>query len=213
MYNEVIPSRTESSKSKKERNLLVERIQSGDKSACAECIDKHGAGVYRLALRLMKNEADAEDVVQETFLNAFKAIDKFEGRSELSTWLYRITYNNAMMRLRRKQPDLLSIDESLAENDVGIPVPKQLFDWCCLPEQDFKTTEVRQELERAINELPASLRAVFVLREMEGLSTKETAVSLDLSTAAVKKRLQRARLWLRERLSGYFTEKQRVAHE
>lgn len=184
---------------------LIARIQVGDKSACADCIERHGPGVYRLALRLMRDEAEAEDVMQETFLNAFKAINRFEGRSGLSTWLYRIAYNAAMMRLRRAEPQTVAVDEPELSGE-GQPVPRQLFDWCCLPEQDFDTAEARRELEQAIRELPEKLRAVFILRELEGLSTEAAAETLDLSPEAVKTRLHRARLWLRERLSGYFSE-------
>lgn len=184
---------------------LLERIRAGDKTACAECIDLHSAGVYRLALRMVGDPHEAEDIVQETFLNAFRTIDSFEGRSSLSTWLYRIAYNAALMRLRKKQPLYVSLDPPVDEEETAT-TPMQLFDWCCLPEEDFQTAEVRNELERAISELPESLRAVFVLRELEGLSTEETAQALDLSVSNVKVRLHRARLWLRERLSGYFTE-------
>ncbi len=184
---------------------LITRIQAGDKAACAQCIEKHSPGVYRLALRLMQHDADAEDVVQETFLSAFKAIDDFQGRSELSTWLYRITYNTAMMRLRKHQPDTVSVEETEAADD-GALVPTQLFDWCCLPESDFETNETRAHLEQAIRDLPEKLRVVFMLRELEGLSTDETAKALDISIETVKTRLHRARLWLRERLSTHFTE-------
>jgi RNA polymerase sigma-70 factor (ECF subfamily) len=184
---------------------LIIRLKAGDASACAECIEIHSPLVYRLALRLMGNEAEAEDVLQETFLNAFRGIDSFEGRSGLGTWLYRIAYNAAMMRLRRTDPTMMSVEESL-DSDGQFSVPKQLFDWCCLPESDFEGDEVRAELESAIGELPESLRVVFVLRELEGLSTAETAGALELSDGAVKVRLHRARLWLRERLSPYFTD-------
>ena len=153
---------------------LIYRLKAGDKSACAECIEIHSPLVYRLALRLMGKEADAEDVLQETFLSAFKSIDSFEGRSGLGTWLYRIAYNAAMMRLRRTEPYTVSVEESL-DGDGQFVVPRQLFDWCCLPESDFESDEVREELERAIGELPESLRVVFMLRELEGLSTAETA--------------------------------------
>jgi RNA polymerase sigma-70 factor (ECF subfamily) len=188
-------------------SALLERIRAGDKAACAECIERHGAGVYRLAQHLTKDEAEAEDVVQETFLQAFKAIDSFEGRADLRTWLYRITYNTALMHLRKIRP-VQSIEDSLPD-DEGLTVPTQFFDWCCLPEQDFQTEETRSQLEQAISELPETLRAVFVLRELEGLSTEETAQTLQLSTDVVKQRLHRARLWLRERLSAYFAERLR----
>jgi RNA polymerase sigma-70 factor (ECF subfamily) len=186
----------------KDRDLL-ERIRAGDRNACDDCIRQHAAGVYRLALRLMRNEAEAEDVMQETFLNAFKGIDRFDGRAELRTWLYRIAYNAAMMRLRRVQPEFVSVDEALEPED-GTPVPQQLFDWSRVPEQDLEKAELRAEMEKAIHELPEKLRAVFVMRELEELSTEETAEALGMRAEAVKSRLHRARLWLRERLSDYF---------
>lgn len=191
---------------------LLERIRAGDKTACAECIDLHSAGVYRLALRMLGDPYEAEDIVQETFLNAFRTIDSFEGRSSLGTWLYRIAYNAALMRLRQKQPLYVSIDPA-GEEEEAAATPVQLFDWCCLPEEDFQSAEARSELERAIGELPEPLRAVFILRELEGLSTEETAQALDLSVANVKVRLHRARLWLRERLSDYFAELARRSQE
>jgi RNA polymerase sigma-70 factor (ECF subfamily) len=163
----------------------------------------HAPGVYRLALRLVRNEAEAEDVMQETFLNAFRGIDKFDGRSELRTWLYRIAYNAAMLRFRRKQPEFVSVDEAGGADD-GTPVPLAFLDWCCLPEKELERTELREEMERAIQELPEKLRAVFVLRELEELSTEETATTLGVTIEVVKTRLHRARLWLRERLSAYF---------
>jgi RNA polymerase sigma-70 factor (ECF subfamily) len=184
---------------------LLERIHAGDKSAWAECIEHYGAGIYRLARQLTDDEATAEDVVQETFLHAFKAIDSFEGRSGLGTWLYRIAYNTAMMH-RRKQPAAVSLEENLQDED-GTTVPEQLYDWCCLPEQDLQTAEVRAELAQAIAELPETLRSVFVLREQEGLSTEACAEALHLSVDVVKQRLHRARLRLRERLSEYFAER------
>jgi RNA polymerase sigma-70 factor (ECF subfamily) len=184
---------------------LISRLQAGDKAACAQCIEIHSPGIYRLALRLMESETDAEDVVQDTFMNAFKSIDKFEGRSGLGTWLYRIAYNEVMMRLRRPDPYMIPVDEAGTMNHQGI-VPTQLFDWCCLPEKDFESEEVKVELENAVHEMPDSLKIVFILRELEGLSTDETAAALDLTEGAVKVRLHRARLWLRERLTPYFQE-------
>ena len=186
---------------------LIQRLRAGDKNACAECIDRHSGGVYRLGLRMVSDPQEAGDIVQETFLNAFKAIHSFEGRAGLGTWLYRIAYNTALMRLRKKQPLYVPIDApATPDEDETLKTPVQLFDWCCLPEEDFQTSEARTELERAIAELPETLRAVFVLRELEGLSTDETAQVLNVSVANVKVRLHRARLWLRERLAGYFTE-------
>jgi RNA polymerase sigma-70 factor (ECF subfamily) len=117
-----------------------------------------------------------------------------------------------MMRLRRPNPPQVSVEETLSYESQAI-VPRQLFDWCCLPEEDFESDEVRLELEEAIRELPTSLKAVFLLRELEGASTAETAEALDLTEGAVKVRLHRARLWLRERLTPYFTEKAQLGQE
>lgn len=183
---------------------LVRRLRAGDKAACAQCIELHAPDVYRLALRLTGHEADAEDVTQETFLNAFRAIDTFEWRAGLKTWLHRIAYNAAMQRLRRRPPP--SVPVEAADDEEEAPLPRELFDWCCLPEADFESAEARAELEQAVRELPENLRLVFVLRELEELSTEETAAALGLTPQNVKVRLHRARLWLRERLAGYFTE-------
>lgn len=203
MYTPALDSENAIDEANEQR--LLQRIKEGDKSACTECIGLHSPGVYRLALRMVSSPEEAEDIVQETFLNAFRTIDAFEGRSRLGTWLYRIAYNAALMRLRKKQPLYVSIDPPVLEEEETV-TPIQLFDWCCLPEDDFQTSEARTELERAIAELPETLRAVFVLRELEGLSTEETAQVLNVSLSNVKVRLHRARLWLRERLSAYFTE-------
>jgi RNA polymerase sigma-70 factor (ECF subfamily) len=184
---------------------LYERIRAGDKSACAECIEIHSPAIYRLALRMLGNETEAEDVTQETFLNAFKSIDSFEWRAGLQTWLHRIAYNNVLMRLRKPRRETVSV-EDLAENEGLIETPRQLLDWCCLPEAEYATTEARAELARALNELPEKLRAVFVLRDLEEYSTEETATILAISTEAVKTRLHRARLALREQLADYFSE-------
>jgi RNA polymerase sigma-70 factor (ECF subfamily) len=183
---------------------LAERIRAGDKTACAECIELHAPAVYRLAFNMLGDEAEAEDVTQETFLNAFAAIDRFEWRSGLGTWLHRIAHNQVLMHLRKRQPLFVPIDA--AEDDDQVQTPRQLFDWCCLPDKDFETAEAQAELRAAILEMPEKLREVFVLRELEGLSTEDAAAVLDLSVSNVKVRLHRGRLWLRERLAAYFTE-------
>ena len=178
---------------------LIARIQAGDKTACDECIALHSPALNRLLLRLLGNEQDAEDVLQETFLNAFRAIDSFEGRSSLSTWLYRIAYNAAMMRLRRPKARTISVEETM--NETPGYIPRQLFDWCCLPEETYDSEEVQTELRQSIAAMPETLQMVFMLRELEGMSTEETANTLDISPSAAKVRLHRARQWLRDTLS------------
>lgn len=191
--------------STQEDEILIRRLQAGDQAAYAQLVEENAGRIYRLALRMVGNEVDAEDVLQETFLSAFKSIDRFEARSSLSTWLYRIATNAALMKLRRKEPVQVSVDEPL-ENDEGDLIPRQFFDFCCLPEEDLLRAEAREEMARAVEELPVTLRSVFVLRDIEGLSTEETADALDLSISAVKSRLMRARLKLRDRLSLYFSQ-------
>jgi RNA polymerase sigma-70 factor, ECF subfamily len=183
---------------------LLERIRSGDRSACDECIVEHAPGVFSLALRLVRNKAEAEDVMQETFLSAFRGIDRFDGRSSLRTWLYRIAYNAAMMRLRRAHPEFVTMEEIGEGAEAGTSLPRQLFDWRDVPERQLATAELRARMEHAIRQLPEILRAAFVMRELEGLSTSDTAAALDVSAEVVKQLLHRARLQLRESLSDYF---------
>jgi RNA polymerase sigma-70 factor (ECF subfamily) len=184
---------------------LVARLKAGDQTAYAELVEQHAGRIYSLALRMMGDEAAAEDILQETFMNAFRAIDRFEERSSLGTWLYRIANNTALMQLRRKEPATFSMDEPL-ETDDGGEVPRQFFDFCCLPERDLLSEEAREEMRKAIDDLPETLRVVFLLRDIEGLNTKEAAQELGLSVPAVKTRLMRARLALRERLAAYFAQ-------
>ncbi len=180
---------------------LYTRIRMGDKTACDECIEIHTPMVYKLALRLLKDPSEAEDVTQETFLKAFRAIDTFEWRSELSTWLYRIAYNTALARLQGKKIEQVSVEEFALRTDSQA-IPKQLFDWCCLPERDFDAAQTLARLEDAIEDLPETYKPVFVLRILEDLSTREVAETLGISEDNVKTRLRRARLWLQERLTN-----------
>ena len=189
-----------------EKTISIKALQAGDRDAYAAMVDQYSDQLYRLALRMLGNPQEAEDVVQETYLNAFRAIHRFEGRSSLGTWLYRIASNQALMRLRKNQPELVSVDEPI-EGKEGSLIPRQLKDWCCLPEKEFMTHESQKQLELAINMLSPALKTAFVLRDLHGLSTRETADVLDISESAVKTRLLRARLALREQMSGYFGER------
>ncbi len=187
---------------------ILARIKAGDMAACNVCIEKHEPMLRKVALDLLHNEADAEDVVQESFMNAFKAISSFEGRSTLGTWLYRIAYNNALMRLRRKAPEKVSVEMALEGVDNGFSVPPEFYDWCCLPEEDFSNAEIREQLDQAFRKLSPNLRSAFVYRELRGLSTRETAETLNISEDAVKTRLRRARLELRQEMSPYLSNEQ-----
>ncbi len=166
-------------------------------------MERHSGTIYNLALRLTNNPQEAVEVLQETFLSAFKALDRFEGRSQIGTWLYRIAYNAALMRLRRREPVTSSIDDPVVTEE-GEMLPRQLVDWTTVPDEVALSGELRSTLDRAVASLSPNLRAVFVLRDIEGLSTAETAETLGLTEANVKVRLHRARLMLREKLSDYF---------
>jgi len=189
-----------------EQEIRLDDLRSGDREAFAAMVDIYSPQLYRLALRMLGNPQEAEDVLQETFINAFRHMKQFEGRSQLSTWLYRIAANQALMRLRKHEPDMVSVDEPI-ELASGDSMPRQLKDWCCLPEAEFMTAEAQAQLDRAIGELSTALRTAFVLRDLQGLSTRETAEILDISESAVKTRLLRARLELRDKLSTYFGER------
>lgn len=160
----------------------------------------------------MNNPQEAEEVLQETFISAFRALERFEGRSQLGTWLYRIAYNAALMRLRKRQPPTESYDEPLTTEE-GESLPRQFVDWGSVPHDLLLSKELQMVLSAALVKLPESLRSVFVLRDIEGLSTIETAEALSLTETNVKVRLHRARLALREHLSGYFAETQGAGKE
>jgi len=155
---------------------------------------------------MLGNPQDAEDALQNTFVKALLSLDEFEGRSSPMTWLYRIAINEALVLIRKRRPQVSIADEPVGESD-DIIAPVQLTDWCCLPESDFLTAESKKALDEAIQTLPEKLRAVFLLRDIEGLSIQETMEALGLSDTAVKSRLLRARLHLREQLSVYFGDR------
>ncbi len=161
--------------------------------------------MYAVALRIMGDADEAEEVVQDAFISACSKMASFEGRSKLSTWLYRITTNAALMRLRKRRDDTVSLDEPQT-TDEGDLLPRQLGDWDVDPGRQALSQELRQVMEAAVETLPPSLRAAFVLRDIQGLSTQEAAEALDITESALKVRLHRARLALRERLAGYLAE-------
>ncbi len=185
--------------------ISVAALKAGDRAEFARLAASFSTPIYRLALKMTGDPSDAEDVLQNTFLKALQHIHGFEERSSLSTWMYRIAANESLMTLRRRKSQI-SVDENPDDGDEDL-APMQFTDWCCLPESEFVSTEARQHLDRAIQHLPDSLRVVFLLRDIEGLSIKETGEALNLSETAVKTRLLRARLRLREKLSSYFGER------
>ena len=179
---------------------LIAGLRQRDSATFAVFFDAYVDRIYRLALGILGNEADAEEVTQATFISAMEAIDRFEPHARLSTWLYSIAHNHAMMLVRGRHAA-----EALPEDD-SLPMPSALVDWTTIPEDRLLGSEAREELWSAIANLPQGLRAAFILRDVEGLSTAECAYAQSITDAACKVRLHRARLLLRERLSVYFTE-------
>ena len=188
------------------QDISIEVLRNGDRAEFAKLVDAYSAPIYRLGLRMLGNEQDAEDVLQNTFISALTHLTTFEGRSSVLTWLYRIAVNESLMILRRGKPEV-NIDDvdSSDENDVARPT--QFVDWSALPEDELLSAEGKQALDNAIQNLPENLRTVFLLRDIQDLSIKDTADALNLSEANVKVRLLRARLMLREQLSYYYGER------
>ncbi len=186
---------------------LVNAAREGDVGAFEELVRRYDRNVFRIAQHITQNREDAEDVVQDAFLKAFQNLKQFQGQSKFYTWLVRIAVNEALMRLRRRRPErMVSLDEDVKTEEDSMP--REVADWSPNPEQQYNQAELKEILTKTIQGLPPSFRTVFVLRDVEGLSTEETAAALDLSIPAVKSRLLRARLQLRERLTKYF-KKQR----
>jgi RNA polymerase sigma-70 factor, ECF subfamily len=190
--------------------LLVNQAREGDVQAFEQLVKQYDRQIFRIAQHITQNREDAEDVVQDAFLKAYQKLHQFEGNSKFYTWLVRIAVNESLMRLRKRHTGrMVSIDE-----DVETPegsMPRDLAEWRPNPEVMYEQTELAEILRKTIQGLPPGFRVVFALRDVEGLSTEETAEALALSVPAVKSRLLRARLQLRERLSRYFREKGRRA--
>src|ERR1035441_10661786 len=181
---------------------LVASARSGDVQAFETLIGKYDRQIFRIAQHITQNREDAQDVVQDAFLKAYEKLDQFQGNSKFYTWLVRIAVNESLMRLRKRRTGkMVSIDADV-ETEEG-SVPRDLADWAPDPEQNYTQTELAKILEKTIKGLPPGFRVVFELRDVQGLSTEDTADALGLSIPAVKSRLLRARLQLRERLSRY----------
>jgi RNA polymerase sigma-70 factor, ECF subfamily len=181
---------------------LVQAARTGDLSAFEELVRRYERKIYRLGYNITQNSADAEDVTQDAFLKAFSHLNDFQGDSRFYTWLVRIAVNEALMRLRKRRPNQVSLEEPIESGDDLLP--REVADWGPSPEQRYQQIELRQILSDAVAQLEPAYRTVFQLRDIEQLSTEETAEALRLSVPAVKSRLLRARLKLREYLDRYF---------
>ena len=190
-----------------EEMALVHAAKAGDVSAFESLVKKYDRNVFRIANHITHNREDAEDVVQDAFLKAYENLEQFQGQSKFYTWLVRIAVNEALMKLRKRRPErTVSLDEDVKTEEDSLP--REVADWSPNPEQQYSQAELRDILTRTIQGLPQGFRTVFVLRDVEGLSTEETAEALDLSIPAVKSRLLRARLQLRDRLSRFFQKRE-----
>jgi len=186
-----------------EELALVQAAKAGDVGSFEQLVKRYDRNIFRIARHITQNREDAEDVLQEAFLKAYRNLDQFQGQSKFYTWLVRIAVNESLMKLRRRRSEkTVSIDEDIETEESSMP--REIADWTPNPEQVFGQAELNNILSRTIQGLPAGFRTVFVLRDVEGLSTEETAEMLNLSIPAVKSRLLRARLQLRDRLNRYF---------
>jgi RNA polymerase sigma-70 factor (ECF subfamily) len=191
---------------------LVAALKRKEPRAFEQLIAQHGAMLYRVALRLMGQQEEAEDVLQQTLLTVYEKIDTFDERSALTTWLYRIVVNTALMRLRaqasRPEEPLDSLGAYFTEEGEHV---REVADWALQPEDALLRQEALTVLQQAIADLPELYRAVYVLAEIEGLPHQEIGTILEVSVGTVKIRLHRARLFLRQALANYFTERRRIA--
>jgi RNA polymerase sigma-70 factor (ECF subfamily) len=186
----------------KEDGHLVERARTGDRDAFEELVRRHHQRVYRTLLAVTGNKEDAEDLAQTTFLKAFEHLGEFHGTAKFSTWLTRIAVNEGLQRLRARKP-MVSLDETGPDENEEFR-PRQVRDWGETPEQALSRSEIRAVVEQELMHLPEKYRMVVMLRDLEELSTEETARALGLGIAVVKTRLLRGRLMLRERLAPRF---------
>jgi RNA polymerase sigma-70 factor, ECF subfamily len=200
--NPVQPRSLPSQVVKEDEPVLVAAAQAGDITAFETLVGRYERKILRLAQNITQNREDAEDVMQEAFLKAYEHLSGFQGNSRFYTWLVRIAVNQALMKLRKRRPNVVSIDEDV--NTGEDLIPREIEDWGPSPEDRYKQTELSDILSEVIGDLDPSFRIVFQLRDIEELSTEETAEALGLSVPAVKSRLLRARLKLRQKLNKYF---------
>jgi RNA polymerase sigma-70 factor (ECF subfamily) len=191
--------------------VLVERARAKDEAAFEALVGRYEDKLYRLAMRFVRNETDAQEILQDAFLSAWRNLPTFEGRAQFSSWMYRVTVNAALMllRSRNRHPEVTVDDiEPSALNDAVVEngqMMRSSADWSQRPDEQLQSEEMRKHIQVSVDALPDGLRTVFLLRDVEELSTEDTAEMLGLSVPAVKTRLHRARLALREAIGRYFS--------
>ncbi len=190
-----------------EDRQLVARLQARDESAVHELAERYGSRIYQLALRQMKNREDAEEVTQDVLMKVYRKIGAFRGDSALSSWVYRITFNTAMSRLRtsRLARAAQQHDRNREDEDDTLRTVREPADWSHMPDEDLLRAQLRRAVVAAIQELPEIYRVPVVLRDIEGLSTEEASTRLHVKDQTLKSRLHRGRLMLRERLQAFTT--------
>ena len=185
---------------------LVAQARDGDSAAFTELVNRYDRRIFRLAKHITQNEDDAQEILQDTFLKAYEHLPGFQGNSRFYTWLVRIAVNESLMKLRkRKSGKMVSLDETIDTGEETIA--REIAVWDDNPEQRYSQSELHKILEDAIDSLPPIFRSVFILRDVDELSTEEAAEALNISIPAVKSRLLRARLQLRDKLTRFFKRK------
>ena len=198
------PHRLPSTIARDDEHVLVAAAQAGGAAAFEELVNRYEGKIFRLTRNITGNHEDAEDAMQDAFFKAYAHLRDFHGDSRFYTWLVRIAANEALMRLRKRRPNQFSLDEPI-EGDTDL-FPRELEDWGPTPEQKYAQTEMQGIVGDVIDRLEPEFRIVFLLRDFEELSTQETAEALGISMPAVKSRLLRARLKLREKLNRHFRQ-------
>ena len=190
--------------------VLVARARAKDEAAFEELIGRYEDKLYRLAMRFVRNETDAKEILQDAFLSAWRNLPTFEGRAQFGSWMYRVTVNAALMllRSRSRHPEVNVDDVEPAALNNAVTENNQMrsnTDWSQRPDEQLQSVEMRKHIQSSVDALPDGLRTVFLLRDVEELSTEDTAEMLGMSVPAVKTRLHRARLALREAIGRYFS--------
>jgi RNA polymerase sigma-70 factor, ECF subfamily len=188
---------------------LVARARTKDFAAFEELVDRYEDKIFRLAFRFVRNETEAKEIVQDTFLLVWRKLDTFKGDSQFGSWLYRVATNTALMRLRaqRRHPEISTEELPIDYLDNYGQLPAAGENWAKRPDDELQSDELRRRIQKAVDELPEIYRTVFLIRDVEGLSTEETAEVLEISIPTVKTRLHRARLALRDAITRYFDQR------
>jgi RNA polymerase sigma-70 factor, ECF subfamily len=198
------PHRLPSSVVREDEHLLVNAAKGGDVAAFEELVNRYESKILRLTKNITGNREDAEDAMQDAFLKAYAHLDGFQQDSRFYTWLVRIAANEALMRLRKRRPGQVSLDEPV-EGDTDL-MPRELEDWRPNPEREYAQAELQALMAEVLEKLEPEFRIILVLRDIEELSTQETADALGISVPNVKSRLLRARLKLREKFNRHFRQ-------